>query len=485
MAAVNEKVKALLDECEKAAKRILEHAEDRGSFLIISHRDADGLSAAGILGTALLRVDASFRIRIERWMDEKVADEIASEKDFFIIMSDMGGGSLDIIKEKIKGKTLAILDHHQTASVHDESIVHVNPSLVGIDSALDISGAGTAYLTAKAISERNVDLAHLAVVGALGDLQDKYEGRKLGGVNSLIVEDAVKAGYLEVETDILLFGRETRPIHKALAYTSTPFIPGLSGEEDKCLAFLTQHGITLKKDEKWRALRDLSFEEKQKIFSSLSEYLASMGYKSEVAMSLLGAVYVLTREEAWTPLRDAREYALLLNATGRTGKAGLGVAICMGDRGKCLEEASAALEEYRQIITFCLKWLNANPDRIEEMENIYVVHGGQTIDEKVISAISTILSTNMPKIEKPLIAYSLVPEENLAKFSARTVEALTSRGFNLGEIMRIAAEKFSGNGGGHNIAAGAHVPIDRKDSFIKYVDELVKINLQRLKKDGS
>jgi RecJ-like exonuclease len=485
MAAEGEEIKAFLNETSKAAESILEHVEKGRSVLVISHMDADGLSAAGIMGVALKRIGAVFRIRIERWFDENIAREIASQKDCLTVLTDMGSGYLDILNEKMKGRPLVILDHHQPIEEPDEAFVHVNPHVFGIDSALDLSASGTAYLTAKAISERNVDLAYVGAVGALGDLQDKHDDRRLGGVNSLVVEDAVKTGYLQVETDLIFFGRETRPIQKALAYTTNPFIPGISGEEDKSLAFLMGLGVKPKKGDKWRALRDLSQEEKRKIFSALSDYLASRGYRSDTAMSLLGTVYILKREEPWTPLRDAREFALLLNATGRTGKPSLGVAVCMGDRGRCLEEANEALGEYRQTIMKYLRWLDENPDRIEEMESIYALHGGQAIDERVISAISSILSTNMPNMEKPIIAYSMIPKENLIKVSARTVETLTRRGFNLGEIMRVAAEKFSGNGGGHDIAAGAQVPYEQKEKFLKYVDELVKDNLQRLKESGS
>jgi len=480
MAGENQQIRALLKEARKAAEIILEYVKKGYRISVFSHMDADGISAAGIIGVALSRINAKFRIRIERWFDERIANEIAMERDSLPILTDMGSGYLDILNKSMKGKNLVILDHHQPHGKPHESFVHVNPEEFGIDSARDLSGAGTAYLTAKEISKRNVDLAYLAVIGALGDLQDKHEERSLGGVNSLIVEDAVKSGFLKVETDILLFGRETRPIHKALAYTTNPFIPSISGEEDKCLALLTQLGIKLKEDDRWRALRDLSQDEKRKIFSKISEHLASRGYKLDVALSLIGKVYVLVKEEPWTPLRDAREFALLLNATGRTGKPGLGVAVCMGDRGRCLEEANQALEEYRKKITESLQWLDAHPDRLEEMESIYVLHGGQTIDEKMISAVSTILSNNLPKTEKPIIAYSVVPEEGLIKISARTTETLTRRGLNLGEIMRVTAEKYSGKGGGHDIAAGAQVPIKERERFLKSVNELVKEELKKI-----
>ncbi len=485
MAVEHAQIKAFLSGTRQAAEKILEYAEKGSNILIVSHLDADGLSAAGIMGAALARMNAVFRIRIERWFDKDLAREIASQRVSLTVLTDMGSGNLDILNENVEGKPLVILDHHQPIGVANEAFLHINPHLFGIDGARDLSGSGTAYLTAKALSERNTDLACIGVVGALGDLQDKYEDRRLGGVNSLVVEDAVKSGCLHIETDLLFFGRETRPIHKALAYTTNPFIPGISGEEDKSLALLADTGIKLKDDEKWRALRDLSQEEKTKLFSKLSDYLISKGYKSDAAMSLLGIVYILEKEEPWTPLRDAREFALLLNATGRTGRPSLGVAICMGDRSRCLVEANESLEEYRRTITEYLQWLDANPDRIEEMESIYVLHGGQTIDEKVVSAISTILSTNMPNMEKPVIAYSNIPEENLMKVSARTVETLTKRGFNIGEIMRISSEKFLGTGGGHDIAAGAQVPYEHKDQFLRYVNELVKDSLQRLRGVGS
>jgi RecJ-like exonuclease len=446
--------------------------------------DADGISAAGIMGAALSRINAVYRLRIERWFDGKVAESIAKEKSL-TILTDLGSGYLDVLNEKAKEKPLIILDHHQPIGEPDKAFLHINPQLFGFDSARDISGAGIAYLTAKAISEKNLDLACVGIVGALGDMQDKNKERRLGGINRLVVEDAVKSGGLELVTDLLFFGRETRPIHKALAYTTTPFIPGISGEEDKSLDFLIGQGIKPKIGEKWRALRDLSQDEKRQLFSALSDHLVSRGLKSDVATSLLGMVYVLTREEPWTPLRDAREFSLLLNATGRTGKPGLGVAICMGDRGKCLEEANVALDEYRQAITEILRWIEAHPDRVEEMDSIYVLHGGESVDEKMISAVSTIITTNMPNSEKPMIAYAAVPSENILKVSARTVDALTSRGFNIGEIMREASEKFSGTGGGHDVAAGAQVPIKNRESFLKYVDELVKDSLKRLTKHGN
>lgn len=483
---VDARINDFMDMARFTAEEILKSVNSGKKILVVSHMDADGISAAGIMGRALLRAGADFCVRIERWMDGKVVDDalLYGGRDALPIFTDMGSGYLDILRAGAGDRRIIILDHHQLIGKPGESFIQVNPHLFGIDGSREISSAGIAYLVAKFMNKINVDLACLAVVGALGDLQDKYGNRGLGGLNEIIVKDAAESGCLNIETDLLLFGRETRPIHKALAYTTSPYIPGISGEEDKSLAFLSGLNIELKRGDRWRALRDLSQEEKRRLFSALHDYLVSKGFRSEVAMSLLGSVYILVREEPWTPLRDAREFALLLNATGRTGASGLGVAVCMGDRGRSYEEALRVLEDYRQMITKYLRWLDENPERIEEWENIYVLHGEKDIDERAISTISTILSTNLSRPEKPLIAYSFVPSEGVIKISARTVDSTARMGLNLGEIIRVAAESHSGIGGGHDIAAGAQVPYDQKTKFLKYVDSLVGERMARIRKVG-
>lgn len=467
-------VKDFTNKAKEAADLISEIVSKDGVVHVISHLDSDGLAAAGIIAKALWKLNARFRIRVQQWADDKIISDITSDNPTLTILTDLGSGYLNILSEHLTNHKIVILDHHQPSGEATTNILQVNPHLYGIDGSKDISGSGVTYFVAKALDDTNKELACIAVVGALGDLQDKYKQRSLGGLNDIIVQDAVNAGYLKTETDLMFFGRETRPIHKALAYTTSPFLPGISGEEDKSTALLDNLNIPKKDGDKWRALRDLSFEEKQRLCSALSDHLVSKGYVSNV-LNLFGTVYVLLKEEEWTCLRDAREFSVLLNSTGRLGKAGLGVSICMGDRGEALELAEQALMEYRRTITEYLSWLFEEPNRIEELDSIYVVHGGDFINEKMIGTLSTILSTNLSRTsEKPIIAYASVAEENIVKISARTLEVLTNKGLDLGEVMREAAEKLNGKGGGHNIAAGAQVPSNNISNFIKRVDEIIK-----------
>ncbi len=470
-------IDAFLASVDRAAVAIKETVQNDGFIHLFSHLDADGIAAAGIMGKALFRLDARFRIRITQWVDEKIIGEIVQDKPELVILADFGSGYLDLLNEKIPHFKVVILDHHQaTGTAQNTNHIHVNPHLNVIDGATDVSGSGVAYFTVRALDARNVDLSPIAIVGALGDMQDRYDQRKLGGLNQLIVNDAVDAKLVQVEKDLAFFGRETRPIHRTLSSTTNPFIPGLSGEEDKALAFLSSLDIKLKSGDKWRALRDLTDEERKRLCNALAEHLLNKGLHYEVT-NLIGNIYVLCTEEPWTPLRDAREFAVVLNSTGRMDRASLGIAVCMGDRHAALDEANQILEDYRKSINQYLTWVGEKRERLQEMQNIYVVNGEDFINEKIIGTISSILISSLPNVDKPLIAYAKATAEGesepVAKISARTTDLVVQKGGNLGEVMRIASENLGGKGGGHNIAAGAQVSISRIADFIKTTDELV------------
>ncbi len=171
-------IEQFLMAADKAAKVILETVQKDGFIVVFSHLDADGVAAAGVMGKALYRLDARFRIRVMQWVDEKIIGEVIADKPQLVILTDFGSGYLDLLNEKIPNFKVLILDHHQvTGTSTNPNFVQVNPHLFGIDGATDVSGSGVAYFVAKAVNSANVDLAPIALVGALGDMQDKYEQR--------------------------------------------------------------------------------------------------------------------------------------------------------------------------------------------------------------------------------------------------------------------------------------------------------------------
>jgi len=455
----------------EAASIFNKHVENGSLIRLVTHNDADGLSSGGILAIAALRKGARFKISSEKKLDDKLIARLVEEKPDLIVFSDFGSGYLDLIAESLK-QDVIVLDHHLPMDYQAENIIHINPMLHEIDGARDIAASGVSYFLAKAIDPKNKDLAGLALIGALGDQQDKGERKSLTGLNTIIESEAEENHILEKHVGLIFYGYETRPIAKAIAYTTLPYIPGLSGNEGNCVAFLKQIDIEILEGDKLRALADLEDEEKTRLFSALSNHMVSSGCDSKAIHQLIGTIYTFKLEEPSTALRSGREYGSLLNACGRMDKQGLGLGVVMGDRGEAMVEAQETLEGYRRTIGQALDWVQMN-EKVEEMENIYVIRAEDNVNDTVIGVVSGILlSQGILKKMKPIIA-TAVSEEDQLKVSARGIEELVEQGIHMGKIMQEAAEQVEGGGGGHDIAAGAYIPVKGEKKFLMEVDRLV------------
>ena len=198
-------------QAKSAAEEILDCIANNSHFTINCHYDADGITAAGIIAKSLRRQNANFNLKLVKQMDQEIVDTLSDSIYDTIILGDIGSGYLDLLKNIKKSKKIFILDHHQINGDVNEEITQVNPHLHGIDGGKEISGAGVTYFVAKSLDEKNIDLSPLAVVGAVADMQDKNEKRELESLNSLIVNDAIEAGLLKAERDLIIPYNESFP----------------------------------------------------------------------------------------------------------------------------------------------------------------------------------------------------------------------------------------------------------------------------------
>lgn len=470
----------LLSKAAKAAGILKDKASHGSKVLLLSHHDADGLSAVGILGASLARMKAKFQLRVIKELDPQTLDDALRSEPDFLALTDIGSGQLESLRQRAGKHEVLVIDHHPPSGRPASGIFQLNPHEFGIDGATEISAAGLSYLVARNLSQTNMDLSVLAVVGALGDMQDKNKERRLRGLNELAVQDAVNRGYIRTDKDLLFFGRETRPIHRALALTTTPYLPRLSGEEDNCAALLTSRKIPLKDGDRWRTISDLSHKEKQTILTAIVGLLVSKGFKGSRALELIGTVYTLTNEPAGSPTRDAREFSSMLNACGRMDRQSLAVAVCLGERGTILDEIQEVVASYRKTLADYMNWLTATATAVMELEVVCVVRGEDKIAENMTGALSSILSSaGHLKPNKATIVAARSRDGGL-KVSARAPEALLKRGADVGLALQRAAAALGGFGGGHNVAAGAHIPPGNAEEFYRMIDRLIS---EQMKKD--
>ncbi|MCU0852669.1 MAG: DHH family phosphoesterase [Thermoplasmata archaeon] len=456
-----------------SALRAADALKGARAVTVAAHIDADGISASAIAQTSLERAGARAEVKFFKKLDPQAIESLRSGGGDLTWFVDLGSGSVS----RIEGSKAVVTDHHMpdTLAKGNEktgqmllsdfsTVVHVNPHLHGISGASDLSGAGSTFLAALAMDERNADLAHLAVLGSVGDLQDQRT-RRLEGLNRAILKLAEEKGLVKTVEDIRYFGRETRPIHKLLEFSSDPFLPRITGNEDNSIAFLVELGIELKDGDSWRTWSDLTDSEKTKIIESLRDHLEQSRRRPETIARLVGEVYVLLKEE----------FATLLNACGRHGRGEIGLKICAGDRGEALTEGETLLKNHRSALSKALSW--AKGSGIVRMRNIQFFDAGDEIEDTIVGIVAgMLLGGEGADRTAPMIAFAESTEYSdspKVKASARGTQDLVSRGMDLSAAIRAAAEGVGGIGGGHNIAAGATIPADRKKDFLSALDDLV------------
>lgn len=435
-------------------------------ILVTTHIDADGLCSGSIVFACLKRKGANVVLRTLPDLDPRSIKELQASGYDFNVFTDLGSTLVSEL-ESAFGEGFLVIDHHQIPDANAARPAVVNAWKYGYDGGKEACSSAMAYFFAATVDSANSDLSPLAVVGALADRQDSGPGRSLTGLNRAAVDAARSRGLMEATTDLMFTGRETRPIHEAVALTSSPFLKGLTGSKDSVLALLHKAGFTLKDGGTWKTISSLTSEEKKKLTEFIAGTVGSEEGSTEALASLFGEVYTLRFEDMFTPLRDAREFGTLLNSCGRMSVPGVGVSICLGDRSQGLTAAMKTLTDYRTGINRALDALSSDPSRIEMHGMLAFVDGEGVVDERILGPVISIL-TSSPEFKDKVVVGRATSRDSEVKISSRVGDAYGGP-VNLGLIMREAAEGVNGVGGGHEMAAGAKIPSSAVESFSRAV----------------
>ena len=428
-----------------------EHIEKDSVIRIISHNDADGISAAAVIANALAEENVQFHTTIIPRLKEDIVNQLRSEKYDLFIFSDMGS---PFIKEfNTYKRDVIVADHHQIDGTESESnVVHVNPHIFEIDGSRDLSGAGSAYLTVRELDKKH--LAYFALIGAFGDMQGQ-EG--FTGVNELILNDSIESGTLEVHEGLKIVSKASEPIFKSLAYTFSPPLPKISGDLDGAREFLERMNLSY-----GIKFTDMEDEEKDLLKEALIQ----------VNPDIFGNCYTVPKEIPL--LRDLEEYSYILDACGKNKKQGLGLSIALGEREQALDAALKLQRQYRDQIVKGLEWIKR--EGAQQLNSIQYLYSEDKVLKSVMGTIASIgLSVELLDDSKPVLGLSRLHKD--IKISGRTTRRMVAQGVNLGRALQDSSNNFGGNGGGHDIAAGAMIPYESKDNFLHLVDEMVEYQL--------
>ncbi len=458
---------------EKAAEIIKKHDYVR----VVSHYDADGITSAGIICNALLRRGIQFHTTIVSKLEKSFIQGLNEE---LIIFCDMGTAQMDLIVEYLKEKDVIIIDHHaaplsslstsstELVSSPPPSFAHINPYLSKSEHKgereidAEVCAAGISYLVARCLSDGgkdNIDLAGLAVAGALGD---KLEVDR--GLNKIILDEAIKEGVISVKKGLKLGDGKIRDL---ILFSTDPYIP-LVGKVEWVDAFLDKLSI-----EGDRNITDLEEEEERRLTTAL----LSLSDKSKAGAgisedALVGTTYILNSEV----VRNGLNFMRLVDACGRFGKAGIGIGLCLREEGMIEEATSLYIKFQSKLVSELNRIESAAGNEIKELPNIFYFY----VQERGITGVLAGILAEYLYTKKPVIVLNKKAGAGAeTKISARCNKKLLSvsegegDGIDLAKAMEKASKEVEGFGGGHPVASGASIPVGSEEEFITTLDRII------------
>ena len=450
----------LMSEQYSEAKRIIESSTN---IKIYSHIDCDGICSGAILSTILDRQNKEHEIE---FVNLDVLDNLDLDHEL-TIFSDLGSGQLIDTKAK-EGQKIIILDHHPPLrdldykNDKDYTYLEINPHHHGIDGSYYVCGGGLCYFLSKEFGYD--DLSWIGLLSAVGDMQNTTTGH-FEGLNEIIQQDAIDGGYLEVtKNDLNIYGRQTRPLFVALSYFSDVKLP-ITNNTNETMAVLEELGIEEKHNRK--TLDQLTMEDKGKLYKYLSGSIAQAvpgRYVKYISRLILGDSYTFLQEDDGSFLRDASEFSTAMNACGRNHKEEIAMEVLKGDRIESLDDLEAVSLEHRRNIAQAIEKVTADAEsNIIELENLQYFDG-TGIKPEIVGTITGMI-LGYCNWQKPIIGFTQTDSDGL-KVSLRCSRLLSYDGIHFGNIIRQVAADVGGTGGGHSMACGAYIPLEKKDEFL-------------------
>ena len=449
----------MLKEIDTLVKEFLELSKDK-PIRIISHHDTDGITSAAIMIKTLKRLDKKFSVRIVKGLEDKIIkEELKRQPREIIMFLDLASSNLDHFREL--EHPVFILDHHEIdKSKVNDKIKIFNHHLTSAPEDNKLTGAGVCYLFAKAISPENQDLASLAIIGLIGDRHET----NLSKINQEIVTDAQD---LKIKKGIAIYPA-TRPLRRALEWSTSPYIPGVTGSGPGAMEILRETEIPYDK-----TLMELSEEEMSKLITAIMIRRAQHDKPEDILGNLFILKFFNTKE-------DVREISVLVNACSRLGYSDIAISYCL-ENEKAKIQALDIYTKYKQELVSGLR-VAEKMDKIKG-KGFVILNAKDQIKDAIVGTICSMLSSS-PKYDEGTILIGMAYSEDKIKISARIVG---HEGRNLKEVLektimafRKANPETLAEVGGHHSAAGCLIEKDKEASFIETLKKELEVEIVKV-----
>lgn len=440
----------MLEKIKEAITRIEELAKNK-PIKVISHNDTDGITSAAVFSKALQRWNKKFSLEIVKNLEKDYIK--ALPEDHILIFLDLASGSLPEIAQK---KTeVFILDHHEIPTEIPKNVTMISPIP---EKEEKISAAGICYFFAKELSPNNQDLATLATIGMVGDQLEKELTKKY----QEILQDAD----VKIKKGLLLYPA-TRPIDKVLEYSSSLYIPGVTGSFAGVISLLRDAGFQ-KSPQGYKSMAEFTEEEMSNLITAIM--LRKMHSSPEDTEKIIGNLYLV---KFFNKLEDAREISALINACSRMDHPHLALSFCLGNK-EAKKSAEKVYLSYKQNISAALRYVNET-EKIEG-KNYTIINAQDKIKDTIIGTTASIMS-HSPLYPEGTVIIAMAYNEDKIKVSARLVG---KKGRNVREVLTKAVIPLKGEVGGHPEAAGCLIPKEHELTFTQTLQNILEIDLMKV-----
>ncbi len=449
----------MLNIIKRVSEEFLKISEKK-PIRIISHLDCNGVTSSAILAKTFQRLDRQFTLRTTNGLTKEIIEEeLKKQPNEILIFNNVKSEDLKYFQNS-REPIFIFGDNKINIDELSQNIKIINPHLTENPETNNCTGAEICYLFSKSISEENKDLSSIAVIGMVGE---GNEGN-ISKINQTILEDTTD---LTIKKGLTLYPA-TRPLKRTLEYSTSPYIPGVTGNSNGALSLLKETRIDSKKN-----LLELDEEEMSRLITSIMVLQA----KDNTIENIVGNLYIL---RFFNTQEDVREISVLINACSRLGHSDTAIAYCLGNK-KAKARALEIYTNYKQELVSGLK-LAENMEKING-KGFVILNAKDQIKDVVVGTICSMISASAT-YEEGTILIGMAYNQNKIKISARIVG---KQGRNLKDILEKTITSFKNNHpeteakvGGHQFAAGCLIEKEKEVPFIEELKKTLEIEIVKI-----
>lgn len=368
------------------------------------------------------REDRAFSVKIIRQLESNLINELKSEaesKKEILFFLDLGSSNLGMLSSI--NTDIFVLDHHEmTEKIESANLRIINPHMFEEDA----SSAGLAYLFVKQLNQKNKDLASLAVIGMVGDMLEKT----LSKINNHILKDAME---ITIKRGLLIFSA-TRPLHRALEFSSDIFIPGVTGSSVGAINLLREADIKTENG-KYPSLIELNADETSRLITAI---MLRRVDRNKTEDPIIGNIYLI---KFFNRMEDVRELSTLINACSRLGYSDMALSLCLGDN-KARAKAEEIYNSYKHEIIQALNWVSR--EKKIEGKGYVIINAKNNVKDTIIGTVTSIISFSGIYNEGTILI-GMAYQNDKIKVSAR-ISGRENKAINLQKILSSIIKEVGG-----------------------------------------